>query len=250
MRFGCTMCGRCCHGLRLPLSVTEALEWIDTGGIVELLCDAAPDMPTADAAAAHRHARSFSARSGAMAISVHLLLTATFAGPCPNLLPDFACRRYATRPAACRIYPAEINPTRRLDPADKLCPPEAWSADQPALLRDDGAPADAALAATLSEAREAAVNDAAVKAHLPALLELNAAALANEGFVIWRPAQPLLRSALAAALADPAPPALPDFHFVTNRASTADLIRESSAHVAPPPARADMDYLPFFPAET
>ena len=57
-------------------------------------------------------------------------------------------------------------------------------------------------------------------------------------------------SALAAAQADPAPPALPDFHFVTNRASTADLIRESSAHVAPPPARADMDYLPFFPAET
>ncbi|WP_338000302.1 hypothetical protein [Burkholderia gladioli] len=42
VHFSCTMCGRCCHDLRLPLSIDEALAWLARGGEVQLFCDAIP----------------------------------------------------------------------------------------------------------------------------------------------------------------------------------------------------------------
>jgi hypothetical protein len=40
--FDCTMCGKCCHDLRLPLTVTEAIAWLERGNDVQILCEALP----------------------------------------------------------------------------------------------------------------------------------------------------------------------------------------------------------------
>lgn len=108
LRFACTGCGRCCHNLRLPLSLREAVSWLERGGEVELLADAAPitsDVPS-DLGEAWRRQRALPAVSGTLPIAVNLTLAATFAGPCPHLLPNMLCGAYDERPNTCRIYPA------------------------------------------------------------------------------------------------------------------------------------------------
>jgi hypothetical protein len=42
IHFDCTQCGRCCHNLKLPLSVDEAKRWAKNGHEVQLLIEATP----------------------------------------------------------------------------------------------------------------------------------------------------------------------------------------------------------------
>lgn len=225
--FACTACGRCCHGLRLPLSVAEALDWAANGGTVELWCDAAPDLgPPQDAAARHRWAGGFAAHSGSMAIRVSLTPVAAFDGACPRLLPDRRCGAYDRRPDACRIYPAEVRPDRVIDPADKLCPPEAWgiaaASDAP-----DAATAAAPAIRALVAARH---DDRSIKARLAQRLGLADVALANEGSVVVVPEGQRLIAAIRAALPPNDAPAT-DWRFVTAAATTAALIADAGGTV-------------------
>ena len=136
--FECTMCGNCCHDLRLPLTVAEALAWLGRGNEVQILCEALPwpEEPAADnLQAAHKRRRSFAAMSGSLPTRIVVILTGAFVGPCPNLQADMRCRIYEERPFVCRIYPAEINPFIELVPANKGCPPEAWTPGLAPLVR-------------------------------------------------------------------------------------------------------------------
>jgi len=129
INFACTTCGQCCHDLRLPLTIAEANYWLKRGGQFELLCEAIPwpvEPRPGDAQAAYKRARSSAAMSGTLPVRVSIILTAAFAGACPNLRADMLCGRYDERPLVCRIYPAEINPFVPLVPKNKACPPEAW----------------------------------------------------------------------------------------------------------------------------
>lgn len=198
--FGCTSCGRCCHDLRLTLSIAEALRWIDRGGTVEILCDALP--AAADFAApdlAQYRARAFPARSGSLDLVVNLLLVATFAGPCPNLRPDMRCGDYAGRPNVCRIYPAEALPGRSPQPSDKRCPPEAWAPEQPAMFDAEGGIADPVTRGAIVAAGQAHAAEALAKRGLAARLGIDVAALRNEGFAAYRCDPVTLRSELLAA---------------------------------------------------
>jgi Fe-S-cluster containining protein len=225
--FACVGCGRCCHGLRLPLSVSEAIGWLERGGAVEILCDAAPAVPSDDPQARHRAERAVPATSGALAIGVSITLAAVFAGACPNLLPDMRCGAYAVRPDACRIYPAELRPGLPLTPAAKLCPADAWDADRPAFLTGETVH-DAETAAAIARARAAGPADVPAKARLAALLGMTQAALANEGFVVWRPDGAILLDALRLAKAgDHAP--LTAWTFVSEREATRGLIADAGA---------------------
>ena len=127
--FACNGCGGCCRDLRIPLTIDEATAWLQRGGHVELLCDAMPWLvePEPDNAfAAYKRARSTAALSGSLPVRVTVMLTASHAGPCPNLRDDLRCAIYDERPLVCRIYPAEVNPFVPLAPAGKQCSPDAW----------------------------------------------------------------------------------------------------------------------------
>lgn len=202
--FTCTECAKCCHDLRLPLTVEEAIAWLSRGASVEILCEAVPwlaEPPPENAWAAHKRRRSFAATCGELPIRVTVILAAAFAGPCPNLLPNKRCGIYGERPLVCRIYPAEINPFIALDPRHKACPPDAWTPGLPALVRA-GRVVDARTIEAIERSRRADADELPLKARLCRALGIDRAAIANEGFVVHSPARGVLLDALSAARAD------------------------------------------------
>jgi Fe-S-cluster containining protein len=254
--FECTMCGNCYHDLRLPLTVTEALAWLERGNEVQLLCEALPwpEEPAADnLQAAHKRRRSFAATSGSLPTRIVVILTGAFAGPCPNLLADMRCRIYEERPLVCRIYPAEINPFIELEPASKGCPPEAWTPGLAPLVRA-GRLIDATTVDLIDRSRAADTADAPAKQRLCALLGIDAAALSNEGFVVHSPSREKLLAALrevsAAGSRDAAAEAMPAWRFVSNRRATVDTLASVGAlgELAAVDGEVAFAYLGFFPA--
>jgi Fe-S-cluster containining protein len=182
--FSCTSCGRCCHDLNLPLSVSEAINWLDRGGEVGVICDLMPwvDEPThADKVSFRKKSLSFKATSGQLNVRVTPILVAHYAGACPHLLSDFKCGQYESRPLACRIYPAELNPLQMFDQTSKLCPQEAWESVHVTPL----------ITHEVNDAIESmnalAVLEVNAKANLCRMLNINAAALANQGYVLHQP---------------------------------------------------------------
>ncbi|MGG1948884.1 YkgJ family cysteine cluster protein [Trinickia sp. NRRL B-1857] len=199
--FACTQCAKCCHDLRLPLTIDEAIEWLARGGAVEILCEAMPwlaEPPKHDIGAAHKRRRSFAASSGELPIRVIAILTAAFAGPCPNLQNDNRCGIYAERPLVCRIYPAEINPSVVFDSSHKACPSEAWATGLPPLVRA-GRLVDARTVELIERSRETDANEVPLKAQLCRALGIDRAAISNEGFVVYSPPADRLLEALQAA---------------------------------------------------
>ena len=127
--FACNGCGGCCRDLRIPLTIGEAIAWLQRGGHVELLCDAMPWLVGPERQRVRRvqaRVRSSAALSGSLPVRITVMLTATHAGPCPNLGDDMRCAIYDARPLVCRIYPAEVNPFVPLVPDGKQCTPDAW----------------------------------------------------------------------------------------------------------------------------
>jgi Fe-S-cluster containining protein len=235
------LCGRCCHDLRLPLAIDEALDWMARGGAVHLFCDAIvwpQDPPHTDQLAQHRKRRSFAAQCGALPIRVTVTLVAAFDGPCPNLRPDMSCGAYDRRPRVCRIYPAEVNPFQTLDPATKACPADAWS-DAGPVLTHAGRIANADTAVLIAQSLEADERDRVAKTHLCALLGYSTAALANEGFAIYAPSSDRLEAALRAArdsgaqLNDREPRSLHTWTVITNRSTSLATLQSIGADAQP-----------------
>lgn len=225
--FACTMCGKCCHDLRLPLTVAEALAWLERGNDVQLLCDAVPwpeELPADNLQAAHKRRRSFGAMSGSLPVRVVVILAGAFEGACPNLQPDMRCGIYEERPLVCRIYPAEISPFIALDTQHKACPTEAWAQGLPPLLRA-GKLVDEHTLALVQRSRDADGSDVPVKRRLCEALGIDRAALSNEGFAVHSPDRTTLLAALRAASRDDASSAAsPAWHVVSNRRATVETL--------------------------
>jgi Fe-S-cluster containining protein len=261
--FECTMCGNCCHDLRLPLTVAEALAWLGRGNEVQILCEALPwpEEPAADnLQAAHKRRRSFAAMSGSLPTRIVVILTGAFVGPCPNLQADMRCRIYEERPAVCRIYPAEINPFIELVLASKGRPPEAWTPGLAPLVRA-GQLVDATTVELIERSQTADAADAPVKQMVCALLGIDAAALANEGFVVHSPSRGALLAALqqasdaasgsgVAAVAELPSAAAPGWRFVSNRRATVETLVSVGAlgEGVDAGSESTFEYLGFFPA--
>ncbi|WP_233217561.1 YkgJ family cysteine cluster protein [Trinickia dabaoshanensis] len=199
--FACTQCAKCCHDLRLPLTIDEAIDWLSRGGTVELLSEAMPwlgEPPPENTGAAHKRRRSFAASSGELPVRVAVIVAAAFSGPCPNLLPDKRCGIYPERPLVCRIYPAEINPSVKFEPRHKACPPDAWANGSSALVRA-GRLVDAVTMELIERSRQIDAVEVAAKAHLCRALGIDRAAISNEGFVVHSPDAGSLLNALQAA---------------------------------------------------
>lgn len=235
--FDCTQCGRCCHDLRLTLSVAEAQAWAGRGHRVDLLAEAWPwadDAGADDPVMQWRAATSFATSVGDVPFRINLRLVAHHDGPCPHLLPDMRCGNYQHRPRICRIYPLESRPFEAMIPARRKCPPEAWAPGLPVIERD-GVAVNAEAAMVLAAHRAAQVADVITKAHIAAVLGFADAALAGEGLAVCEVAPAALLEAIEAAeaLDD-----LPDQHWtiVTNRATTHAMLVDLDCPVRLAPA--------------
>ena len=82
MHFNCTRCGRCCRDTKIPLTVSEAINWLERGDEVQLLCEASPWPEALDGEprAAHFKRRSFAVMSGSMPTRVVVMLVANVVG--------------------------------------------------------------------------------------------------------------------------------------------------------------------------
>jgi Fe-S-cluster containining protein len=231
-RFSCTMCGRCCHGLRLPLSMAEALAWIDDGGEVELFCEAVPwpEEPAPDNGPAwHKRKRSFQAMSGHLPVRVIVTLVATFDGACPNLRDDMGCGIYERRPTACRVYPAEVNPFIALEPANKLCPPDAWETGGQ-FQDDEGHWTDPEVAGAVQRRRADDYAETDARGVLCARLGIREAGLSNEGVIVYTPSRDHLREALkGTAETYKTPSRDDDWMLVSHRLRTMWLLESAGA---------------------
>jgi Fe-S-cluster containining protein len=247
LTFSCTSCGRCCHDLRLTLSLAEALRWIERGGTVQILADALPDLGPDGEQSAFRYARSFQAVSGSLPISVSLTLVARFEGACPNLQPDMRCGAYEERPNICKIYPAETNSERMIRPSDRLCPSEAWegAGDGETALPSDGSMCDAETRDALDSARRKAIAEVEAKRLLAQDLGIDRAALANAGFAVWSPPAEPFAAALRRRLADASPAGAPvrDWCFVSDKSALRDMFRDAGVSVADLAEDGAPDYL-------
>ncbi len=233
LNFTCTMCGNCCHNLRLPLSVSEAIRWLERGGEVQVFCEAMPwpvEPSMDDGQAQHRRVRSFAAQSGELAIRVMVTVVAAFDGACPHLRADMRCGAYEARPSVCRIYPAEINPFVEMMPAHKACPPEAWTDDKPSFIKG-GEIVDSITADLIRDSREAAIRDVSVKERLCGNAGFHTASLANEGFITYTlPPRAMLDELYRAQ--EPATSARPavSWRILSNRRATVDTLNSVGAH--------------------
>jgi Fe-S-cluster containining protein len=235
IHFSCTLCGKCCSNLKIPLTALESVEWLRRGHPVQLICEATPwpvEFPADDQKSAHRRRRSFAAVSGSMPIRVVVILAARIDGACPNLLPDRRCGIYQRRPLVCKIYPAEINPFVRLEPRNKACPAEAWAAHHP-LLQRKGVVGDEAVRRDIQSSRDTDEMDTGVKLRLCKALDVSDTALAAEGFVVYSPAIAALLGALSQAMAAAdAAPDLNPWRFLSNQSGTVDSLLEGGALAA------------------
>ena len=228
--FTCTMCGKCCHDHSLPLTLDEAVMWLQDGGNLRLLCEAAawPTPPAPDdEQAAYRKRRSFAARSGGKSIHVVAMLVGVIRGPCQNLGPDMRCRIYERRPLVCRIYPAEVNPFYEFDTGRKACPPEAWT--QGPTLIADGDPVDRDTLALIAEARRRDAEDAPRKRHVCRALGIDVASIAGEGFAVHLRNTSAVLQALQAAKTAPTDDAPDDteWRLYSPNAATVEMLRSA-----------------------
>lgn len=225
LHFDCTQCGRCCHDLRLTLSVDEARTWAGRGHQLDLLAEGWPwpdDGDPVDGVTRWRRATSFPALVGDVPFRINLRLVARHDGSCPHLQPDMRCGNYEARPRICRIYPLEGRPFEQVSPARRKCPPEAWR-DDFALLVQDGQPATGEAQAVLAAHRQAMIGDVPLKARLAAALGFTRTAFAGEGLSVCEIAPVALLTALEEAecsLWD----APQHWTIVTNRLSTAQML--------------------------
>lgn len=249
LHFECTQCGRCCHDLRLTLSVAEACAWAGRGHQVDLLTEAWPwpdDGPADDAVMAWRKATSFAVRIGDVPFRINLRLVARHEGACPHLLPDMRCGNYEARPRICRIYPLESRPFEAVEPARRKCPPEAWHDDLPVLERD-GEPSDSATRVVLAAHRQAMMEDVPLKARLASALGFAETAFAGEGLAVCEVAPLALLTAVeevSCGLWD----VTRDWAMVTNRTSTAQMLADLDCPVRL--VSAGPAFLPAFADET
>ncbi len=250
--FGCTKCGECCRGWRLPLSLAEATAWTERGQDIEILCLATPASSgpdAADPAALHHWNTSFPATCGALPVRIKLVLAAQLGAACPNLQPDLGCAIYEDRPQACRIYPAGLDPFSTVDPGQKRCPPDAWAPAYPAFLRD-GACIDESYRHNQDRFHAAAMADVRFHQDLCETLNIRHAALSGEGCVIHRPSASSVLAALTQC-SEAGPGPAPSWTIVSHDQTTIEAltrIKSQGIHVPPHGRHPDFnwDYLGFF----
>ncbi len=220
----------------------EAIDWLEDGGSVGIYCEGIYHLQEPlDTRTAHRKRRGFPVQCGDSQMYVTAILVALIAGACRNLGEDMKCRIYDRRPLVCRIYPAEINPFIELDPATKVCPPEAWPSEPPVhdAFKD--------LPALAGKSRLTDYAEAGRKGLVCRDLGINITAVAQEGYVRHVPEAEAFVVALKSALdVDPnsLPPRLPWTVYSPSLAKEASTTHSLNV-VGQKPADANYEFIRF-----
>jgi len=224
VRFACVGCGACCRGRFVPLTLNEAVTWLKRGHGVAVMLEAFDESlwPDGSPEFTYNAGRSAAVPCASGTLRVTVILAANALPECPNLQQDGLCGIYLERPLVCRIYPMEINPFIRLEPAAKDCPPESW--EQGTLLASDQG-----LATLVQQSRQADHDDALRKVALCESLGLTVAGWKGNGLVIH---QPSVEDLLAACenTDENAVPASPAWQI---RADDASLVQYFKDHALP-----------------
>ncbi|WP_286785201.1 MULTISPECIES: YkgJ family cysteine cluster protein [Pseudomonas] len=186
-RFSCAGCGKCCQDHHVPLTLDEARQWAEDGGVLIVLVEGFLDGDRRLPAAQREHAqrRSLAVRCGSVDAHVSVTFAAYNVGACRNLGADMRCAIYDRRPLVCRIYPMEINPHIPLRTALKECPSEAWE-EGPVLIHG-GHLVDLQLAELIERSRQADRDEIADKVAICSLLGIRTMALKGDGFAAYLP---------------------------------------------------------------
>jgi hypothetical protein len=160
------------------------------------------------------------------------------------------CRIYRRRPLVCRIYPAEINPFIQLDPTTKSCPPEAWTSSK--LLVLDNRVVDPEVQSLIERSRQTDENDVPRKERLSALLGINVAALAGDGFVIYNPDASTLLAALRSVRDGTlnGKPSQQPWRLHSSSPATTEMLRAAGADVVTKASEHLYSFVPLSPNRT
>lgn len=196
IRFDCTGCGKCCTGHHVPLTLSEARQWTDSGGQVLVLIEAFLANGLGLPAEQRDHAlqRSWPVPCGSTEAHVAITFAAFNPERCRNLDGNDRCTIYETRPLVCRIYPMEINPHIPLRPEAKDCPSEAWQSGLPLIHGQHLV--DRRLAELIERSRQADRDDIRGKVAICQALGIDTSALKGNGFTAYLPHTPALAQAL------------------------------------------------------
>jgi len=189
--FNCTACGKCCHNLKIALSVQESIDWIERSNQIQIICEAIPwlnEPNPLDEVARYKKNISVAAISGSLPIRILIYFVGFFEDACPNLQKNNQCGVYSDRPLTCRIYPAEINPFIEMNPLQKACPDEAWIASDDLLTP--------VMQSDILQYRQSAIEEIESKAHVCDDLKIDVASIANQAYVIHTPDQKKLMQSL------------------------------------------------------
>lgn len=231
-RFSCTGCGKCCSDHHVPLTLTEAIDWVRRKGelivLVEAFLDAGPGISPQQRPHAER--RSLPVRCGAAQAYLAITFAGYNVGPCIHLDNEQRCSIYEQRPLVCRIYPFEINPHLPLRPESKDCPPQAWQPG-PALIHG-GQLLDAGLAELIERSRQADRDEIASKVAICALLGIRTTALKGDGFATYRPQADAFLAAAEQVLGGTAPTPDVGWELHLSHAQLAEQLRVTGALIS------------------
>jgi len=202
IHFSCTVCGKCCHKLKLPLTITEAMQWLTDGNELQIICEALPwaeEPADDDPQAAHRRRRSFATISGSMPARVIVILAATFEGACPYLRSDMKCDMYPDRP----------------------------------LFQRNGRLMDAGIRELIQESRDTDIREVESKRRLCSTLGIDSAALAGEGFVVHSPERSEMLAELTRVVRHPeAHYSTAAWQLISNQTATVDSLASLGAMIS------------------
>lgn len=227
--FRCSICGGCCKGRYVPLSLGETRAWLHRGHRVAILLEAFARQQHASDPRQYIYDanRGGQARSGDLDVYLIAVFAADAIPTCPQLGENHFCNVYEQRPAVCRIYPFEMNPFVAFRTEQKDCPPEAWVAPEEAAA---GHRSDNTLAQLIEAARTANVVDAAAKIAICERLGLSVTAWRGNGYAIHTPEIAEFEAAIHVidTMAEPASNRL-DWQIQVHGAGIAQLLSERNA---------------------
>ncbi|MFB4390434.1 MULTISPECIES: YkgJ family cysteine cluster protein [unclassified Pseudomonas] len=194
-KYNCVECGKCCKGRLIPLTVNEALQWIERGGRVGIASEAFDQASwrlTPDEYAYHLK-RSAPRKSKDSEISVICILVGDALNQCPSLMENNLCGTYQNRPLVCQIYPVEINPFIKMNKDLKICPTEAWSSGE--IIYSQSQPSEK-YQTLIFASRNADHSEAERKVIISELLSLSTTAWKTDGIIVQFPTQIELLNAI------------------------------------------------------